>query len=63
MNMRRQFTVVRRHNCVSKKHRVVVEVMPNRVCFGIAISRNARVAQVVAKLGFAGRPSRPKHEA
>ena len=37
--------------------------MPNSVCLGIAISRNARVAQVVAKLGFEGRVSSPKHKA
>ena len=38
-------------------------VMSNRVPFDIAISRNARVAQKIVKLFFAGQPSRPKHNA
>ena len=37
-------------------------VISNRVPFHIAISQNARVAQRVANLGFARRPSRPKRK-
>ena len=44
------------------RERRIVVVISNRVPFDIAISRNAMVAQEVAKKAFAGRPSRPKHK-